>query len=214
MAQEAVGAAIKHAEEQQTEAEENDGDAQEAEDEAKESGETMQWVVFTLNGEEYAAPGEQIREIVRVPEIVSVPQAPGFVEGAIALRGRILPVISLVRRFGLEQESANEDAKIIVADIHGVATGILVDGVRAVMDIADSDQQPAPAIVAGGSNIITGLAGLDDGKRIIMLIDVDHMLNAEESEVLKSVAENKPSAKAESKPKKTRARKSTAKAKD
>ncbi len=186
IAQDVVNEAIKHAEAQKAEAVEEE---EEVREEVQE-GESMQWVVFTLNGEEYAAKGEQIREIVRVPEIVTVPQAPEFVEGAIALRGRILPVINLSKRFGEEAGEIADDTKIIVAEMKGVATGILVDGVRAVMDIAESDQQAAPDIVAGKNGMITGLAGLDGGKRIIMLLDLDRVLNAEEFEALKEVSEN------------------------
>ena len=186
--QEVVNEAI-----QQAEAQKANGEAVEEEEDAETTvaeGESMQWVVFTLNGEEYAAKGEQIREIVRVPEIVTVPQAPDFVEGAIALRGRILPVINLSRRFGEEASEIHDDAKIIVAEMKGVATGVLVDGVRAVMDIAERDQQEAPEIVAGKNGMITGLAGLEGGKRIIMLLDLDRVLNADEFEALKEVSEN------------------------
>jgi len=187
IAQDAVNDAIQQAEAQKANATE---DTDEAEEATVAEGESMQWVVFTLNGEEYAAKGEQIREIVRVPEIVTVPQAPDFVEGAIALRGRILPVINLSRRFGEDASEIHDDAKIIVAEMQGVATGVLVDGVRAVMDISDSDQQKAPGIVAGKNGMITGLAGLDDGKRIIMLLDLDRVLNADEFEALKEVSES------------------------
>ncbi|MDX8413404.1 MAG: chemotaxis protein CheW [Mariprofundales bacterium] len=187
IAQDAVNEAIQQAEAQKA----NSDVAEESEEKVTVAeGESMQWVVFTLNGEEYAAKGEQIREIVRVPEIVTVPQAPDFVEGAIALRGRILPVINLSRRFGEDASEIHDDAKIIVAEMQGVATGVLVDSVRAVMDISDQDQQEAPGIVAGKNGMITGLAGLDDGKRIIMLLDLNRVLNADEFEALKEVSES------------------------
>ncbi|MDQ6951507.1 MAG: chemotaxis protein CheW [Mariprofundales bacterium] len=191
ISQEVVGEAIKQAEAQQREASQDD---ETDSSETATTEESMQWVVFTLNGEEYAAKGEQIREIVRVPEIVTVPQAPDFVEGAISLRGRILPVINLSRRFGEDGGEISSDAKIIVAEMQGVATGVLVDGVRAVMDISDSDQQAAPGIIAGKNGLITGLAGLENGKRIIMLLDLDRVLNAEEFKALQEVSEGEKAA--------------------
>ncbi|MDQ6964587.1 MAG: chemotaxis protein CheW [Mariprofundales bacterium] len=189
IAQDVVTEAIQQAEAQKANGDEDTG-LDDEEVVTVMEGESMQWVVFTLGGEEYAAKGEQIREIVRVPEIVTVPQAPDFVEGAIALRGRILPVINLSRRFGEEASEIHDDAKIIVAEMQGVATGVLVDGVRAVMDISEQDQQEAPGIVAGKNGMITGLAGLEGGKRIIMLLDLDRVLNADEFEALKEVSES------------------------
>ncbi len=182
LSQDVVTEAMQHAEEQEANTEAEDVG------QAIERGKTMQWVVFILNGGEYAVQGAQIREIVRVPEIVSVPQAPDFVEGAIALRGRILPVISLAKRFGEAAGETTDDTKIIVAEMQGVVTGMLVDSVRAVMDISDAECQPAPEIVSGKNAIITGLAGLDNGKRIIMLLDMDRVLNDDEFLALQEVS--------------------------
>ncbi|MGQ9512837.1 chemotaxis protein CheW [Thermodesulfitimonas sp.] len=97
--------------------------------------EEEQLVTFRLGEEEFAAGITEVREIIRVPEIVTVPRAPHFVEGAINLRGTVIPVIDLRKRFGMTAKSRDEYTRIVVVEMEGVLTGIVVDAVREVIKV-------------------------------------------------------------------------------
>jgi purine-binding chemotaxis protein CheW len=141
-----------------------------------------QVVIFRLGNEEYGVPIEAVNEIVRVPEsLTRIPTAPSFVEGIINLRGSVLPVIDQRRRFGLDEIERSDRQRIMVFNALGTPTGFIVDSVSEVYKIADSDIEPTPSVSCGRGNLITEVANLEKDKRIVLLLDVNKLLDTQES---------------------------------
>lgn len=142
-----------------------------------------QIVVFRLGEESYGVDIGAVREIVRVPEIVHVPNAPEFVEGLINLRGKVIPVVDLATKFALSTKREGIDSRIVVTDIGGEDVGVLVDAVTEVMRIDEDLIEPASPVVTGaGSQYVKGIANV--GETLIILLDVQRMLSRGEQDVL------------------------------
>ena len=149
-----------------------------------------QMVVFRLGKEEFGVPIESVQEIVRVPEeLTHIPRAPSFVEGVINLRGAVLPVVDQRRRLGLEQIERSEQQRIMVFLFDGVRTGFIVDSVAEVLKVPKSSIEPAPNLSNIQSKLIARVANLEKQKRLILLIEPSHLLEAEDREGLAAFAE-------------------------
>ncbi|MCW2272885.1 chemotaxis protein CheW [Rhodoblastus acidophilus] len=140
-----------------------------------------QFVVFRLKGEEYGVRIDAVQEIVRVPsELTRIPSTPDFIEGVINLRGAVLPVVDQRRRFRMESVERNDRQRIMVFTLNGVKTGFIVDFVSEVRRIPLSAIAPAPQLSEEQRRIIRKVANLENEKRMILLLDVVQLLNAEE----------------------------------
>lgn len=149
-----------------------------------------QMVSFRVAGEEYALAIAEVQEIIRVPEITHVPGAPSFVEGVVALRNRLLPIVNLRTRFGVPAAQIDEDSRIVVVNLGGVMTGMQVDAVSEVLSVPNESIEPAPSIVsAGQADHLRGVAKLDQGRRLIMLLDVAKVLSSSEMSQLAEMGE-------------------------
>lgn len=156
--------------------------AKETQTRAKEQIEEIQVVCFRLQDEEFGINIMRVQEIIRVSEITAVPRSPHFVEGIVNLRGNVLPVIDLRKRFGVPPAARTEQNRIVVVDIAGKITGIIVDSVSEVLRVAKNQIEPPPSVVAGiEGQYIEGVAKLKNGERIVILVNVDAILNAEET---------------------------------
>jgi purine-binding chemotaxis protein CheW len=143
--------------------------------------EEEQFVIFRLANEEYGAPIASVQEIVRVPEeMTRLPKAPAFIKGVVNLRGAILPVIDQRTRFDLDDIERNDRQRIMVFMIGGIRTGFIVDSVSEVLKIAGSAIGPTPALSDEQARLISRVANLEAKKRMILLIDVDHLLESHE----------------------------------
>lgn len=146
----------------------------------------QQLVVFGLGKEEFGIDISRVREIVLIQNITSIPQAADFVEGIVNLRGQIVPIVDLCRRFRVAKASTGEESarRIIVVNIGEQNIGILVDGVSEILRIPDESMEPTPPIVAAGigANFIKGVAKVDD--RLIIVLDLDQIFSSDEKEVL------------------------------
>jgi purine-binding chemotaxis protein CheW len=151
--------------------------------------EEEQFVVFRLANEEYGAPIDSVQEIVRVPdELTRLPKAPVFIKGVVNLRGSVLPVVDQRTRFDLDDMERNDRQRIMVFTIDGVRTGFIVDSVSEVLKIPRSAIGPTPALSEEQARIISRVANLERQKRMILLIDVDHLLEPHEMHTLADVA--------------------------
>ena len=138
------------------------------------SGETH-IVGFRVGRETYGVPITALREIVRVPEITAVPDAPTYMEGVINLRGKIVSVIDLRKRFAEKKISTSRQNRILVVEHNGRLAGLIVDSASEVLKISSTDVEPAPATFQdGGLNCVTGL-GKYQG-RLIVLLDMGRLL--------------------------------------
>jgi purine-binding chemotaxis protein CheW len=146
----------------------------------------LQLVSFKLRDEEFGVDILQVQEIIRMQEITNVPNAPQFVEGVINLRGRVIPVVDLRKRFSLEAKEHSKATRIVVVKIGQITVGLIVDEVSEVLRIPEDTVEPPPPIVAGiESDYIKGVGKLED--RLLILLDLNKILSQEEEASLSQV---------------------------
>ena len=149
-------------------------------------GDERQLVVFQLGAEFYGVDIARVHEIIRLQTITRVPRAPAFVEGVINLRGKVIPVVDLRRRFGLESSEHTRASRIVVVEIGDNVVGVIVDGVSEVLRVTGASVEPPSPVVAGiESEYIHGIAKLDD--RLVILLDLDRVLALADRRALEAV---------------------------
>jgi purine-binding chemotaxis protein CheW len=141
------------------------------------------YLTFTLADEEYGISILKIKEIIGMMPITSVPQTPDYVKGVINLRGKVIPVVDLRGRFGMQEIDYTERTCIIVVEIQGesgmIMIGIVVDSVSEVLNIKGEDIEPTPTFGARlNTDYILGMAKMEGGVKI--LLDIDRVLGSEE----------------------------------
>lgn len=142
-----------------------------------------QLVSFAIAGEEFGVDILKVREIIRVVNVTTVPQAPSFVEGVINFRGQIVPVVDLRRRFNLPSKAKDNNTRIIVMELADKTVGFLVDSVQEVIPIASVViEAPHELVMSVATRYITGVVKLED--RLLILLDLDLVLTTAEQELL------------------------------
>jgi purine-binding chemotaxis protein CheW len=145
-----------------------------------------QLVSFVIENEEFGVDILKVQEIIRTVEITRVPKSPEFVEGVINLRGKIVPVIDLRKRFGIAKRERDNETRIIVVELIDKVVGFLVDKVKEVIRVEKSIIEPPPELTTNiSTNYITGVAKLQD--RLLILLDLDRVLSSNEQERLTEV---------------------------
>ncbi len=141
-----------------------------------------QLVTFMLGDEEFGVPISQIQEIDRLGKITRVPRTASFIEGVTNLRGEVIPVLDTRKRFDLPVKPADDRTRVIIVNLGGVRTGLIVDSVRQVLNLATRDIAPPPEAISSGvgHHFISGIGKIDDGRRMIVLLDVVSILSSEE----------------------------------
>lgn len=143
----------------------------------------LQLVTFTLGNEEYAVDILKVQEINRMKEITRVPNSPPYVEGVINLRGKVIPVVSLRKKFGLEERENDEQSRIMIMDIQGITMGLVVDSVSEVLRIPASTVEPTPPMASNiSAEFIKGIAKMED--RLIILLDMDRLIGKQEETMM------------------------------
>ncbi|MGD0438123.1 MAG: chemotaxis protein CheW [Bryobacteraceae bacterium] len=172
----------------QTIEEQKTGESQKTGEGAQEMTE-VQLVTFLLGEEEYGIPISQIQEIDRLAKITKVPKAAEFIEGITNLRGEVIPVLDTRKRFDLEVKPSDDRTRIIIVDLGGIKTGLVVDSVREVLNLAKKDIAPPPEAIGSGidQQFISGIGKVDAGKRMIVLLDVERILSQQEQAHLSEV---------------------------
>jgi purine-binding chemotaxis protein CheW len=156
--------------------------------EREKHSEEIQLVVFRLGAEEYGVPITQVQEIIRLVTPTRIPNVPDFLEGVINLRGNVLPVIDLKKRFGLGSSEYTDEARIVVVEIAGHTVGVIVDFVSEVLRLPMSSIEPPPPIIAGiTAEYLRGVGKLDD--RLLILLDLNKILTEFEKAQLEEVVE-------------------------
>jgi purine-binding chemotaxis protein CheW len=145
-----------------------------------------QLVVFNLANEHYGVDIAAVDGIVEMRPITAVPRAPSFVEGITNLRGEVLPVIDLRKRFGLPAGETTKETRIVNVEMDGTKVGMVVDAVTEVLRVAEDDvEPPSPIVSTVDSAFITGIAKVD--KRLIILLDLAKVLSTDEQAELHTV---------------------------
>ena len=147
---------------------------------------SLQQVIFRLDHEEYGLNIMQVNGIEKYQEVVKVPNAPKYIEGIINLRGEVLPIYSLRKKFNLELKEINDDTKIIVVNTNDMMIGFVVDSVTEILQIEDDTIEPAPKIVTGVNRKYIKSVAKQEG-RMIILIDIDLIVSDEEKAELEEV---------------------------
>ncbi len=144
------------------------------------------YLTFFLAREEYGLEILKVHEIMGVMPITRVPRTPSFVRGVINLRGKVIPIVDLRAKFGMEAAAASAENCIIVVQAHGAQTGVMVDRVSEVSDIAESQVEDAPSF---GSDVQTdfllGIAKSAD--RVRLLLDIERVLSSQDVVDLRAV---------------------------
>ena len=149
----------------------------------------LQIVGFRVGRETFGVPISLVHEIVRVPEITAVPEAPGYVEGVINLRGKIISVLDLRKRFGEKQITPNRKNRILVVEVDGKMVGLIVDSASEGLKVHDSDIDVPPHIYAEGEHNYVTVVGKLNG-RLIIMIDLTKVLQKGELQQLEEVSES------------------------
>ena len=138
----------------------------------------LQVVSFKLGEEEFGLDILRVQEIIRLQELTHVPNSPDFVEGVINLRGSVIPIIALRKRFGLPEENRDRQTRIIVIEVEHMVLGFIVDSVSEVLRIPVSTVVPPPRLERIEREFVSGVCKLDD--RLLILLDVDQVLGVED----------------------------------
>lgn len=148
----------------------------------------LQIVGFRIGSETYGVRIGAVREIVRVPEITAVPSAPDTVEGVINLRGKIIPVMDLRKRFGQTEIRSDKKNRILVVELENKLLGLIVNSASEVLKIPPSEiEAPGSVFADGESGYVTGVGKLNG--RLIILLDISRLLHRPELKRLEEAAD-------------------------
>ncbi|WP_157150003.1 chemotaxis protein CheW [Brachyspira sp. SAP_772] len=143
-------------------------------------------VTFRLGNNEYAIDIMQAKEIIKMEKITLIPNAPDYVEGVINLRGNIIPIVDLKKRFNLEENEGDKNTGIIIVKIDDVDMGIIIDAISKVVSIATSNIQPPPPMLSGiGQKYIKGVAKLED--KLLVVLDLEKLIVGDDDDTEENI---------------------------
>jgi len=143
----------------------------------------IQVACFRLKDDLYAVDIMRIKEIIRPQKLTPLPQAPSFIDGIINLRGAVIPVVDLRKRFGMPARELTMSTRLLIVRLSGQTLGLVVDDVTEVVTIPVSDIKPPPAVSDG--LIVNHLLGVClSGDNLVMLLDIDRLLTTNEVSAL------------------------------
>ncbi|MGO8794572.1 MAG: chemotaxis protein CheW [Candidatus Sulfotelmatobacter sp.] len=155
------------------------------------AAELLQIVTFQIGKEIFGLDILKVHEIIRFQPLTRVPNLPDYVEGVLNLRGKIIPVVGLRQRMGLDRLETNTTTKIVVASVKDAVLGFLVDSVSEVLRISGSTVEPAPRLGEIKQKYVSGVGKLDG--RLLLLLDLGELLSEEEkTDVLSAKAAGEP----------------------
>jgi len=153
-----------------------------------------QLVVFTLAAESYAVDINMVREIIQLQPVTRVPGTPPSVEGVINLRGSVIPIVCLRKRFGLSLAERTKDTRIVVVSCKGSEVGIIVDSVAEVLRIPVDSIEPASNVFSEEHlEHLLGIVKLSG--RLVILLDMDQVLSRQEIAAINTSGINLPNPK-------------------
>jgi len=146
------------------------------------------FLTFVLGEEIYGIEILKAREIIGLMDITTVPQTPDYMKGVINLRGKVIPVIDLRKKFSMQEGVHTQETCVIVVEVNSSSIGLIVDSVSEVSDITGEEIENAPSFGQGiDTSFIMGLGKVKD--KIIILLDIDAVLSTEELEMVEELAE-------------------------
>lgn len=159
----------------------------------KVQGSVQQFLTFLLNDEVYGVEILHIREIIEYGNVTTVPLMPDFIAGVINLRGSVVPVVNLAKRFEQKPKALSKKTSIVIVELADtdsqIEIGIIVDMVNEVIDLAESDIAAAPAFGTKiRADFINGMGKIND--KLMVLLDVNHVLSIDELSMINGLANN------------------------
>jgi len=152
-------------------------------DKAKASSSTQQIVSFKLGEEEYGIPILQVQEILKLPAVTKLPKSADYISGIIDLRGIVIPIVSLNRKFKIKYDDSVEQERAIVVQIAGKQVGLAIDSVSSVLNVNDDEVEAPPPVVKGISEkYIKGIA--KDRDTFVIILDINQIFSIEEIDKL------------------------------
>jgi purine-binding chemotaxis protein CheW len=150
---------------------------------AKQADDLEQMVTFNLGQEEFGVNILQVQEINRMVEITQVPQTEQYVKGIINLRGKVIPIIDLRKKFGMPEKEYDNHTRIVVVDVTGETVGLVVDGVSEVLRVPAGSLEDAPRLISGestysGAEYIKSIVKLDD--RLLIYLNLEKIIASSE----------------------------------
>ena len=146
------------------------------------------FLTFVLGEEIYGIEILKAREIIGLMDITTVPQTPDYMKGVINLRGKVIPVIDLRKKFSMQEGVHTQETCVIVVEVNSSSIGLIVDSVSEVSDITGEEIENAPSYGQGiDTSFIMGLGKVKN--KIIILLDIDAVLSTEELEMVEELAE-------------------------
>ena len=152
----------------------------------------MKIVAFTIIEKEYALEIKNVIRVIRMKEITPIPQTPDFVEGVILWHGKVMPLISLHKKFSLEKQDPNKLNRIIITRLHKHHIGIIVDQLTDVLNLEAANLE-SPGALLKEANYLVGVAKIE--KRLILLMDVEKLISPQERSIIDKImieSENEP----------------------
>jgi purine-binding chemotaxis protein CheW len=161
--------------------------------EEKKVKKVIQVVVVRLIDEDYGIPILQVQEIINMPVITHIPNMPDFIEGIINLRGKIVPILDLHKRFKMEKINKTDATRIVVTTLENQPVGFVVDSVSEVLRLSEEVIEPVPPSIAKiGAEYLSGVAKLNS--RLVILLNFERILTDLEKQSLKKIdIESEPS---------------------
>ncbi len=162
-----------------------------------ETHDSDQFLTFIMSGETYGINILDIKEIIEYGNLTPVPMMPDFIAGVINLRGSVVPIVNLIKRFGDTASAISKRTSIVIIELDNndrkTEIGIIVDIVNEVIELTESDIEPAPSFGARiRADFIKGMGKI--GEQFLILLDVDHVLSIEELSVVEQTKEELPAA--------------------
>jgi purine-binding chemotaxis protein CheW len=142
---------------------------QRAQEKTSTAGSVLQLVSFKVGNEEFGLDILKVQEIIRLRDLTRVPNMPGFVDGVINLRGQVIPVIGLRRRFGIDTAEADKRTRIVVAEVNRNILGFVVDEVSEVLRVSSDTVEPPPRLGNVDRKYVQGIGKIED--RLLIVID-------------------------------------------
>ncbi|MBU1862727.1 MAG: chemotaxis protein CheW [Candidatus Omnitrophica bacterium] len=146
----------------------------------------LELVSFKVGESLFVLPIQYIQEIIRLTAVVAIPKSPDFMEGVINLRGKVIPVIDLRKRFGIEGTIQGSQGRIIITEVEDFMVGLQVDSVSEVVKANADELEKTPSFITGiDHNFVEGI--IKHGDTMFILLTIDNILTSSETEILKDV---------------------------
>ena len=145
----------------------------------------QQIVCFKIGNEEYGIPILQVQEILKLPSVTKLPKAANYIAGIIDLRGRVIPIVALNKKFKIKSDDSVEQERAVVVQIGGKQVGLAIDSVSSVINVDSNEVEAPPPVVKGISEkYIKGIAKDKDRGAFVIILDINQIFSIEEIDEL------------------------------